>query len=197
MKLNRPIKLIGKRVNLCPVDEKDLDIFHRWITDLEVTKTTVSSSKIFTVADELRWIKEIQAKVKDGTGFTLAILTKQGKPIGVTTLLNVEDVHRKADFGIAIGEKAYWGRSYGREVTFLMLDFGFNVLNLHSISLEAYSYNKRAISAYKVVGFKNVGRLREAHFWGGKYYDIIKMDILAQEFKNSQIKDMILESQKT
>lgn len=196
MKFNRPIKLIGKRVNLCPVDEKDISLFHQWVTDLEVAKTTERSSKIFTMSDELLWLKDAQKKQKDGTDYTLTIFTKQNKPIGVIGLHNIEDSSRKADMGIMIGEKAYWGKGYGREAIVLMLDFAFNVLNMHSLSLGAYSYNTRAIRSYAAVGFKEAGRLREARFWGGKYYDIIKMDILAQEFKDSRIKDLILESQK-
>ena len=197
MKSSRPVKLQGKRVNLCPLDEKDLHIFHKWITDLEVTKTTVSSSKIFTVVDELQWLKDAKSKTKEGTSFTLAILTKQAQLIGISTLRNTEDVNRKAEFGIVIGEKAYWSKGYGREATTLMLDFAFNVLNLHSVSLGVYSYNMRALRAYQAVGFTKTGLLREAHFWGGTYYDIIQMDILAHEFKNSKIKNFILESQKT
>ncbi len=171
MKFSRPIKLQGKRVYLCPVDEKDLRIFHRWVTDLDVTKTIERSAKIFTRADEEIWLKDAQKKQKSGTDYTLTILTKQNNPIGVVGLHNIEDSSRKADMGIMIGEKAYWGKGYGREAIVLMLDFSFTVLNMHSISLGAYSYNTRAIKAYKAVGFKEAGRLREAHFWGGKYYD--------------------------
>ena len=194
MKPSRPIKLLGKRVNLCPLDEKDLPLFHSWVSDLSITKTTSQSPDIFTLEGEKQWLKQIK---KQKNECVLAIVAKKtGKTIGNIGLRNIDKTHRSARLGIIIGDKHYWGKGYGREVIALMLNFAFNVLNLHSINLSVFAYNERALRSYKAVGFKECGRQREAHFWGGKYYDIIKMDILAQEFKNSRIKDLILESPK-
>lgn len=50
-------------------------------------------------------------------------------------------------------------------------------------------FNKRAIACYKKCGFKEYGRRRKAEFANGKYYDRISMDILAEEFKDSYIKN--------
>ena len=38
-------------------------------------------------------------------------------------------------------------------------------------------------------GFKEYGRRRKCKFINGKYYDSIEMDILAEEFKESYIKN--------
>ena len=50
-------------------------------------------------------------------------------------------------------------------------------------------FNKRAIACYKKCVFKEYGRRRKAEFANGKYYDRISMDILAEEFKDSYIKN--------
>lgn len=193
---NRVIKLSGNKIALCPLIQSDIPFLHRSISDLRVAKTTSAAQKIFTLEDERRWFKSVSGKNKKNK--VLAIIVKKtGKLIGTIGLHNINTVHRRASLGIIIGDKQFWGRGLGREAVAVFIDFAFNVLNLHSVRLNVYSFNLRGIRSYKAVGFKEAGRLREAHFWGGKFYDIIKMDVLDKEFNNSRIKNLIFESQRS
>ena len=99
------------------------------------------------------------------------------------------EINRTAILGIFIGEKKEQNKGLGAETIKLLLDYGFNYLNLHEISLEVYEFNKRAIKCYEKVGFKECGRKRESKYLNGKYYDIITMDILKSEFKGNYIKN--------
>ncbi|MGB4722593.1 MAG: GNAT family protein, partial [Defluviitoga tunisiensis] len=81
-------------------------------------------------------------------------------------------------------DKEYLSKGYGTEAMELLLDYGFNALNLQNIMLEVFDYNKRAIKAYEKVGFKVIGKRRQAKFFNNKRYDIIFMDILKDEFLN-------------
>jgi len=98
--------------------------------------------------------------------------------------------------GIAIGEKAYWNKGYGQDATKLLLDYGFNLLNLNNIMLGVFSFNERAVNCYRKVGFKEIGRRRQARIIGGKKFDVILMDILAEEFESVYVKKF-LQDQKT
>ena len=71
----------------------------------------------------------------------------------------------------------------------LILDFGFNYLNLNNIDLALMEFNERALKCYKKCGFKEIGRRRKCKFINGKYYDSILMDILSEEFKDTYIKN--------
>ncbi|MCF7815351.1 MAG: GNAT family N-acetyltransferase, partial [Candidatus Cloacimonetes bacterium] len=93
--------------------------------------------------------------------------------------------------GIFIGNKNYWGKGYGSEALSLLLDYGFNILNLNNIMLETFSFNERALKSYKKVGFKEIGRRRQAIIMGGKKYDEILLDILAEDFESPFIKKII------
>jgi RimJ/RimL family protein N-acetyltransferase len=53
--------------------------------------------------------------------------------------------------------------------------------------LRVFSYNRRAIQAYRKVGFKEIGRRRQAQRIGGKAYDVVYMDCLASEFQGSTL----------
>ena len=50
-------------------------------------------------------------------------------------------------------------------------------------------FNHRALRCYQKCGFKEYGRRRKANFINGKYYDTISMDILAEEFSKTYIKN--------
>ena len=80
--------------------------------------------------------------------------------------------------GITIGDKAYWGRGYGREAVWLLVEYGFTKLNLRRIYLRVHGRNERAIRAYRACGFIEEGRLRQ-HVWNdGAYDDLLYMAVL-------------------
>ena len=49
--------------------------------------------------------------------------------------------------------------------------------------LGAFAFNERAIHSYQKVGFKEIGRRREARLIAGKAWDVVMMDILEDEFR--------------
>ncbi len=64
-----------------------------------------------------------------------------------------------------------------------ILDYAFNLLNLHSVMLGAFAFNEPAIQLYTQVGFPEIGRRREARIVSGRPYDVVLMDMLDQEFR--------------
>lgn len=109
--------------------------------------------------------------------------------IGSIGLHEINNINRTATLGIFIGNKEYWSKGYGTEAIQLILDFGFNYLNLNNIDLALMEFNERALKCYEKCGFKEIGRKRKCNFINGKYYDSILMDILAEEFTDSYIKN--------
>ena len=49
------------------------------------------------------------------------------------------------------------------------------------------AFNERAIACYKKCGFKEIGRRRKCVYIDGKYYDVVIMDILKEEFTGKYI----------
>ena len=113
------------------------------------------------------------------------------KLIGNCSLFDISHINRKAELGIFIGDKTYWNKGFGTEAIELIIDYGFNILNLHNIWLEVYSFNKRAIKSYEKAGFQIIGKRREAKIINGKKYDEIYMDILSSEFESVYIKKIM------
>jgi len=174
-------KLLGENIYLSPINLEDYEKYTEWINDLDISLKLGNAHQIYTLQKEQEILEDISED-------SFAIILKENdKLIGNCGLIDVEQVTRKAELGIFIGEKEYWNMGYGTEAITLLLDYGFNLLNLHNIMLEVFAFNKRAIECYKKIGFKEIGRRREAREIAGKKYDEVFMDILAREFTEGKI----------
>lgn len=179
-------KLVGENVYLSPVNPSDIEVFLAWMNDMDVTDYTGRTYALTNYVTEQDWMQNMLAK----GGYTFSIVTlDEDKVIGNIGLEGVDPVNRRATLGIMIGEKESRNKGFGTEAIKLLLDFAFNYLNLNNVMLIYLECNERAKRCYEKVGFKEFGRRRNAKFLNGKYYDDVYMDILADEFKESYIKN--------
>jgi len=170
-------KLIGERVYLSPISTDAIDTYMRWVNDMDVTEGTGIHHKIFSMELEKEALEGISK-----SGHTFAIIEKEtDKLIGTIGFFDESMLNRRAEFGIMIGEKDHWSKGFGAEAIRLLLDFGFNVRNYNNICLHVCSFNKGAIACYEKVGFKRQGVRREIVIRGKHKYDLIYMDMLAEE----------------
>ena len=179
-------KVTGDKCYLSPIDTNDYEKYLEWLNDPEVATGLIIMAKILGVESEKEALEHL---AKNTYSFAIVDLEKD-ELLGNCGFSSVDFRNRNAEVGIFIGNKSYWGKGYGVEALKLILDFGFNVLNLHNIHLTAYSFNKQAIKCYKKVGFKEAGRIRECKLIGGNKYDEVLMDILSSEFNHNHVKNL-------
>lgn len=178
-------KLLGDRIYLSPRSLEDAEKFTEWMNDFNVTDYTGRSGQLMSLQGEKNYLEE-----NSNPEAVFSIITlDEDKLIGTVGLERINHPHRTATLGIFIGDKDYLSKGYGSEAIRLLLDYGFNYMNLHSIKLTVFAFNERAIKCYKKCGFKETGRYRENRFINGKYYDTISMDILENEFKETYIRN--------
>ena len=178
-------KLIGENIYLSPMNTDDYEKFTEWMNDFDTTDYLGRSCFNITLEGE----KEFLEQNSKGQMKFMIVRLEDDIAIGTISLDNICNINRRATLGIFIGDKSGRNKGYGTEAIRLILDYGFNYLNLNNIKLDLLEFNKRALACYKKCGFKEYGRRRKANFVNGKYYDIIEMDILSEEFKESFIKN--------
>ncbi len=171
----------GKQIDLRAVEEEDAVVFHRWFNDPEVTHFLGANAfPAVSMAQERLFIE----RLRDDSGrraFVIAL--KDGTPIGNCALRAFDWTARSCEVGIAIGEKQHWGKGYGGEALEMLQAIAFNNLNLHKLWLTCAAYNERGLRAYRRIGFREDGRLRDDRFLDGRYHDTIVMSILEHEWR--------------
>ena len=177
-------KLVGDKCYLSPISLDDTERYTEWVNDMELGQFMLFTPQVIDMEKERQTLIQLMQN-----NFVFAIVEKDtNKVIGNCGLHGLSEVHRHAELGVFIGEKTFWNQGIGSEACSLLLDFGFNVLNLHSISLKVFGYNKRAIKCYEKIGFKYAGTQREYIFMAGRYHDLRCYDILASEFESPYVK---------
>ncbi len=177
--------LQGEKVVLRALQRSDLERLCQFNNDLEVELAGGGDPPWPQSLERLQ--AEYDANVasggRDGTSFAIEA---DGKLIGQCALFHMDQVARTASLGIGIGDKAYWGRGYGRDALRVLLDYGFRLQNMRRIWLSVNGNNERAMRAYRACGFREEGRLRE-HVWSnGAYVDLVHMGMLRQEWEGAR-----------
>ena len=182
MELGQPIlNIVGEKVALGPLRRDSWPLYMKWFNDFEYLRTTAQVRP--TTLEALEAEFGASSKHEDEIELVIYELATL-RPIGGINLHRINHFHRRAEFGIGIGEKDCWGKGYATEATRLMLDYGFTILGLNTISLWVLRYNQRAIRAYRRAGFREGGRWRQAYRLGNQAHDIIYMDCLTDEFES-------------
>lgn len=174
--------LIGDRVRLRGIEREDLPTFVRWFNDPEVRQYLMMYEPM-SMAKEERWFEEMLERKNDFVFAIEAQIGEQWVHIGNVGLHRIDWKNRTAMFGIALGEKAYWGQGFGTDATRTMLRFAFEELNLHRVELEVFDFNPRAMRSYEKAGFRHEGTRRQALFRHGRYHDVHVMAILQSEYQ--------------
>jgi len=176
--------LKGKRVLLRPVKRSDISYFLKWFNDPEVVQYVLMHLPVTEMSEE-KYIEELgTTRAGSDARFVIeAIESDSTRPIGDCALHEINSKERRAVFDIVIGEKDYWSRGYGTEAARLIINYGFQQLNLHRVSSAAVAFNERSIKLHKNLGFREEGRSRQAVFRNGQYHDEVLVGMLREEWK--------------
>jgi ribosomal-protein-alanine N-acetyltransferase len=173
--------IVGEKVYLRGLSKEDLSgKMFDWAHDKEVTHYMYTGIRPNTIeAMEAEYRTSIECK-KD---VVFAICDKQTDlHIGNAGLYDFNSLTHSAEYRIIIGEKEYWSKGIGAEVNALVLDYGFNKMNLNKVWLGVNAENKGAHKSYLKSGFIEEGKLRQEIYRNGQYYDAIRMSVLRSEF---------------
>jgi len=170
-------KLQGERIYLSPVDPDDAEQVTKWMNDPEVAVYLGQHQNVTSLPSQQ---KKLEQKAESGYNFAI-VLNEGDRLIGSIGLGDVNQQSRCAAFGISIGEAEHRGKGYGAEAIRLLLRYAFDTLNLRNVMLCVHADNAQGLACYRKVGFREIGRRREATFKNGAYVDVVYMDILADE----------------
>lgn len=174
--------LHGTRVCLCAIREDDEETMKSWLLDTEISRLQNSEpiKPIHHDGGFCDWLGELNG---DNSCIRFNIRTiNEDTLIGFIGIDEIEWSNQSAEIYITIGERAKWGKGYGRDAIETALNYAFNELNLHRISITVLAYNARAIKLYEGLGFTKEGTFREYGMRDGKRYDMHLYGLLRPEW---------------
>ncbi len=173
--------LQGERIILRALERADLPALHAMSNDLEIEIAGGGDPPMPQSLARVEADFDREA-AQGGRERGFFAIEADSKFIGLIVLHKFDETARTAALGIAIGDKAYWGRGYGREAVRLILRYAFRYHNYRRVWLTVRATNERAIRSYLACGFREEGRLRQ-HVWSdGGYEDLVQMGILRDEW---------------
>lgn len=161
------------------ISKKDIDFINKWRNDREILDFLGAPYRYISEDIDFEWIEKYY--LSRDNNIRLAIRNKHSDDtVGVVYLLNINWINRSCEIALMIGNKSLQGKGLGLFSLKEAIKHAFNDLNLNKIKLTVLSYNNRAISLYKKVGFVKEGLLRKEVYKNGRYCDLIQMAIFRE-----------------
>ena len=173
---------IGKKVILRSLELTDLEYIVNHDNNLDL-RHNMGSAIPRSREDSENLIRGSWKLRKNDERYFFAFVDKETNDfIGIVNLGLDNKISRSASLGIWIYEEKNRSKGYGSDAMNLILDFGFNYINLNRIELSVYPHNTRAIKLYEKMGFIQVAKLRQSRYMNGKYIDEIIMELLRDDW---------------
>lgn len=160
---------------LRPMLESDLEQVLGWRNHPEVRRFMYTQHEI-SLDEHSRWF----AKASKESKRHLLVFEVSGKPIG---FVNINEIAAGgiADWGFYVAPEAPKGT--GGELGNAALTYAFVKLGLHKVCGQAIAYNERSIGFHRRLGFTLEGTLRQHHFDGEYYHDVVCFGLLSSEWR--------------
>jgi RimJ/RimL family protein N-acetyltransferase len=172
--------LVGLRPFEDPLTDQEIERVYRWSTDGEVLRWSGGTPTNLSLS-EFRERLQTDHTVSPINRRSFFIVARGGELIGRMGCFAIDWTLRHGELGIVIGERAYWGKNYGRDAVITLLRHLFSATLLETIQLYTYPENIRAQRCFAACGFRILGTARRFSPDLGEY-DGVEMEITRREF---------------
>ncbi|MFN3346628.1 MAG: GNAT family N-acetyltransferase [Candidatus Bipolaricaulaceae bacterium] len=146
------MELKGERLRLREFRPADLGQTRKWVADPEIARWILPAWPLLPSSWE-EWLHRVYTSPN---ARHFAIVLHSGRHIGNVSLHSIRWEEGVAEVGIVLGEKDCWGQGYGPEALRLLMYYAFQELGLRKLVLHVRRENRRAMRAYRKVGFQEV-----------------------------------------
>ncbi len=169
----------GKLVGLRAVEREDLVLLRDWRNNSDFRKNFREVREL-NLANQEIWYSNSCVNNPNDFMFIIQRLEDE-KPIGAAGLLYINWAIRSADFSFYIGENNAYidDKGYAEDAASLLINYGFQNLNLHKFWMELYEFDKKKLDFFQnKFSFKKDGKLRDNCFEDGKYWDSFILSLI-------------------
>ena len=172
----------SKRLLLRQVDKSDVNEIFFLRSDERVMRY-LDKAPAESLDDAYEFIKKISELENSTEAVTWAIaLTGNSKLIGTICLWNIQKEHYRAEIGYNL-HPDYWGKGIMNEAVLEVINYGFNVMKLHSIEANVNPGNAASIKLLERNNFTREAYFKENYYYNGKFLDSAIYSLLVSDHK--------------
>ena len=174
----------GRNVQLRSVEYKDLNQLKVW-RNYEGFKKNFRESLEINDYKQQKWF-ENEVNNNPRTLMFSIIDSVTDELLGCCGLTYINWINRNADFSFYYGKDYEYidGDGLSIEAAKILLDYGFNQLNLHKIWTEIYEFDSVKRDFLIELGFTKDAELRDNYYYDGKYWNSHIYSYIKSEFNN-------------
>ena len=175
----------GKNVDLLPGDNlENINLYAKWDNDQE-TRRYSRNNFPRTPEEYKKWIEEEKTGTPRRIFFEIWHKVDK-KIIGHVSFNNIRWADRSASIGMIIGEQEYRSKDLGTEAAAMIIEYGFNELNLFKIECRMYEVNTGSRKVAEKLGMRRDLVYKEEAWVNGKYVDEYEYCIFRDEWKEKR-----------
>ncbi|MBK9332843.1 MAG: GNAT family N-acetyltransferase [Ignavibacteria bacterium] len=160
------------------VEKKDIDLI-RYEHNNESVLLMLKDPFIVTETNQEEWFINI-TKNKHNTVYCI-FKDDPDEVIGVWKLQELDVTNRNTEMGMEIFSK-YRSKGYSLNCFRMIFKYLFETLNINTIHAKIGEYNDVSLKTAQRAGFRITGKIPEALFRNGKYYDDIVLAITFSDY---------------
>lgn len=170
----------GPRIRLVPPAPESIPTFLRWFSDVRVTQYLMVRNPM-SVPQEAEWLENV---ARDPAHVYWSVrINGNDKLIGSCGLTSLNWQHRRAMFGLVIGETDEWGHGYGTEMARLVLAYAFRELGLEKVSTCVILPNEASRRLHLTAGYRECGVFKRHLWFRGEWHDEWRAEAIREEWE--------------
>ncbi len=172
--------LENRNISLRAAEPGDLDLLYLWENDTSIWRISGTLAP-FSRNVLKQYLDQAGKDIFEMKQLRMIIqLKEKHRPVGAIDLFDFDPHHHRAGMGILVADPSDRRQGYAREALETLLEYCFNILNLHQLYCNIEDGNEASLALFKDLGFVEAGRKKEWIYTGQGYVD----ELLFQKFKN-------------
>lgn len=166
------------KVSLRKFNKEDIPNKVRWINDSR-NNTYLHYEIPLEIEKTQKWFETI----KDRKDRYDAVIEVEGVPVGLIGLLSIDNINKKAEYYISMGEQDYKRKGVSYKASLELLKIAFGNLGLNKVYLNVDALNIAACRLYEKIGFACEGIFEQDLLHRGSFIDRKRYAILKSKYQ--------------
>ena len=151
--------LVAHRLYLRPLRDEDVtQEYVYWLNNPEVNRYLETRHSIQTLDTCREFVR--RCNTDDSEHLFGVFLNDSDRHIGNAKLGFINQLHRRGQISLFIGEKSFWGQGLAQEIVQVLTRYGFSRLGLERIEAGCYEANLSSLRVFLSVGYTVEGFFR-------------------------------------